>query len=86
MRGRGGEVRVALATEHTEMLIGGLRAEESTMGSADGQRLGRQEVEDVGGCGQSFNPVGGWKAGLKQQGAHNVVSGPDDALGPPILG
>jgi hypothetical protein len=86
MSGRGGEVRVALPTEHTEMLIVGLRAEEGTMGTAYGQRLGRQEVEDVGGCSQSFNPVGGWKTSLKQQGAHNVISGPDDELNPPILG
>jgi hypothetical protein len=46
------------------MLIGGFRTEENTVGAACGQRLGWQDVEDVCGGNQSFDPVGGWKAGL----------------------
>jgi hypothetical protein len=86
MSGYSGEVRVALTIEHTEMLIRGLRTKESTMRSACGQGLGRQDVQNICGRWQSFDPVGGRKAGLKQQRPHNVVSRMDDTLSLPILG
>jgi hypothetical protein len=86
MSGCSGEVRVALTTEHTELLIRGLRTKESTMRSACGQGLGRQDVQNICGCSQSFDPVGGRKTGLKQQRTHDVVSRTDDTLSPPILG
>jgi hypothetical protein len=46
----------------------------------------RQDVEDVCGGSQSFDPVGGWKVGLEQQRAHIVVDGANDMLGLPVLG
>ena len=49
------------------------------------KRLGRQNVEKVGGCLQGFDLVGGREGGLKQKAAHNIVEGTNEALSLTVL-
>ena len=84
MRSGGGEIRVSSAPENTEMIVGGVDAEESEVRSGVSNRLGGQTVE-VGGSGEGLSPVVSRKGGLKEQGAHDIVRCANHALSPTIL-
>ena len=56
------------------------------MWRAGRERFGRQDVEKMGCFLQCFNLEAGEERSLEQKGAHNVISGTDDALSLTILG
>jgi hypothetical protein len=85
MRSGGGEIRIASAPEDTEMIIGGVDAEESEIRSGVSNRLGGHTVEEVGGSGEGLSPVVSRKGGLKEQRAHDIVCCANHALSPIIL-
>jgi hypothetical protein len=66
MRSGGGEIRIASAPEDTEMIVGGVGAEESEVRSGVSNRLGGQTVEEVGDSGEGLNLVVSRKGGLKE--------------------
>ena len=68
------------------MVIGGCLAEKGEVWSGFLQRLGGQNVDEVGGYLQCLNPKGRWEGCLEQKGTHNVVDGTNDALSLTILG
>jgi len=83
--GGGRQVRVAFAAKDAKVVVGGHGAKEGSVWCGEPERLGGQNVEKVGGCLQSFDPVGGWKGGLKQKAAHNIVEGTNEALSFTVL-
>jgi len=83
--GSGRQVRVTFATKNAKVVVGGHGAKEGSVWCGEPERLGGQNVEKVGGCLQSFDPVGGWKGGLKQKAAHNIVERPNEALSLTVL-
>ena len=42
-------------------------------------------VEEIGGGMKRLNPIDGWQAALKKQGAHNIINGAKSALGFTVL-
>jgi hypothetical protein len=84
MRSGGGEIRVSSAPENTEMIVGGVDAEESEVRNGVSNRLG-QTVEEVGGSVKGLGPVVSWKRGLKEHGAHDIVRCANHALSPTVL-
>ena len=85
MGGSGRQVRVTFAAKDAKVVVGGHGAKEGSVWCGEPERLGGQNVEKVGGCLQSFDPVGGWKGGLKQKAAHNIVEGTNEALSLTVL-
>ena len=85
MGGSGRQVRVTFATKDAKVVVGGHGAKEGSVWCGEPERLGGQNVEKVGGCLQSFDPVGGWKGGLKQKAAHNIVERTNEALSLTVL-
>ena len=81
----GRQVRVTFATKITKVIIGGRGAEEGVRRPRL-EHFGWQNVKQVSGCLQSFDPVRWKKRSLEQKGAHNVITGMDDALGLTVLG
>ena len=80
------QVGVAFATEDAKMIIGGRSPKKGMVRGGGSNRLGGQNVDEVGGCLQGFDPEGGWKGCLKQKAANNIVDGTDDALSLTVLG
>jgi hypothetical protein len=85
MRSGGGKIRIASAPEDTEMIVGGVGAEDSEVRSGVSNRLGGQTVEEVGGSGQGLSPVMSRKGCLKKQRAHNIVRCANHVLSPTVL-
>ena len=85
MGGGGRQVRVTFATKDAKVVVGGHGAKEGSVWCGEPERLGGQNVEKVGGCLQSFDRVGGWKGGLKQKAAHNIVERTNEALSLTVL-
>ena len=85
MGGGGRQVWVTFAIKDAKVVVGGHGAKEGSVWCGEPERLGGQNVEKVGGCLQSFDPVGGWKGGLKQKAAHNIVERTDEALSLTVL-
>ena len=81
----GRQVRVTFATKITKVIIGGRGAEEGVRRPRL-EHFGWQNVKQVSGCLQGFDPVGWRKGSLEQKGAHNVVIGTDDVLSFIVLG
>ena len=50
------------------------------------QRLGGQNVDEVGGCLQRLDPKGRREGCLEHKGTHNIVDGTNDALSLTVLG
>ena len=80
------QVGVTFATEDVKMIIGGHSPKKGMVRGGGSNRLGGQNVDEVGGCLQGFDPEGGWKGCLKQKAANNIVDGTDDALSLTVLG
>jgi hypothetical protein len=57
--GSGRQVGITFATEDTEVVVGGRSAKESGVRCRGPKCLGGQNVEEVGGCLEGFDPVGG---------------------------
>jgi hypothetical protein len=85
MRSGGGEIRIASVPKDTEMIVGGVGAEESKVRSGVSNRLGGQTIEEVGGSGESLSPVVSRKGGLKEQRAHDIIRYANHALSPTVL-
>jgi hypothetical protein len=56
----GGHVRVTLAAEGTEMLIGGGCTEQGVMRARCADGLGGETIQQVCGCVETLNPVASW--------------------------
>jgi len=80
------EVRVALATKDTKVLICWRGAKQSLMWGEVVECLGWEDIQQVS-CGmEGFNPEGGWSGRLKQKRANNVVGSTNYALNFTVLG
>jgi len=84
--GGGRQVRVTFAAKDANVVVGGHGAKEGSVWCGEPERVGGQNVKKVGGCLQSFDPVGRRHAGLEQKRAYNVVGGTNYALSFTILG
>ena len=85
MTGSGSHVGVAQATKDAEMSIGRWRAVQGHVGHGHAQRLGWQEVQEMGGGVQDLDPVRGRQTCLEQERADDVVGGTNDPLSSTVL-
>ena len=85
MRGSGGEIGVAGASEGSEVMIGWMSAIEREERSAHVQRCGGEAIYEVGGSSKCIGPVGGGHGRLEEQGAGDIVGGAKHAFGFAIL-
>jgi hypothetical protein len=63
--GCGRQVRIAFATEDSEVCVSRRCAKEGKMRRGEAKSLGRQNVNQRSGCGESLDPVGRRHGGLK---------------------
>jgi hypothetical protein len=64
--GSGGEkIGVAFTPKNSVVVIGGLDAKQSKVGSGEGKGFGGENVEKLGGHAESGNPKGGWDTCVK---------------------
>jgi hypothetical protein len=78
--GFGGEIRIAGATKHAQVLIGG---GDVWTGHAD--HLSGEVVQQICGGVEPFYPVASWKRSLKKQWMQHIIDGGKDALGFTIM-
>jgi hypothetical protein len=81
----GGEIRIACATKHTQVLIGGGNSMEGEVWTGHDDRLGGEAVQHICGNVEPFYPVMSQNRNLKKQGTHHIIDGAKDALGFTIL-
>jgi hypothetical protein len=63
--GCGRQVRIAFATKDSEVCVSRWCAKEGKMRRGEAKSLGRQNVNQRSGCGESLDPVGRRHGGLK---------------------
>ena len=80
MFGDGGLVRVAETSKDTEHAI-----VETDIGDGELDGLRGAYVNEMGGGGQGFRPIGRWHRGLKKECACNIVKGADGTFGLAVL-
>jgi hypothetical protein len=85
LRSSGSGVRVTSAPEDT-MIVARRGTEESIVRSQSRGSSGRKTVEEVGGGMEALGPEARGQRGLDQEGAHDVVRGPNHALSLAVLG
>ena len=85
MRGSGGEIGVAGASEGSEVVIGWMSAIEREERSAHVQRCGGEAIYEVGGSSKNISPVRRGHGGLEEQRASDIVGGAKHAFGFAIL-
>jgi hypothetical protein len=73
MRCLGGEVGIASATEHPQVLIGGGDIVESNIGAGFADRLARKMVQQICGNVEHIYPVANWERSLKKQGVNHLI-------------
>jgi hypothetical protein len=81
----GGDVGITLAAEDAKMVIGRGTTIKRKVGGGVVEGAGRVEVEKVCGGVKCLNPIGRRKAGLKKQGANDVVDRAQDTFDTTIL-
>jgi hypothetical protein len=86
MRSSGSKIRVASAPEDTKVSVSGRGTEESVVRSRSERSGGRKTVEKVGGGVKALGPEARGQGGLDQKSAHDIVRGPNHALGLAVLG
>jgi hypothetical protein len=85
MRCLGGEVGIAGATKHSQVLIGGGDTVESDIGVGCADRFAGKTVQYICGSVEPFYPVASRGKSLKEQGANHVINGAESTLGFTIL-
>jgi hypothetical protein len=85
MGSSGGKIQVASAPEDTKVSVSGRGTEESVVRSRSGRSSGRKTVEKVGGGVKALCPEARGQEGMDQKSAHDIVCGPNHALGLAVL-
>jgi hypothetical protein len=85
MRCLGGEVRIACATKHSQVLKGGGDTVESDIGVECADRLAGKTVQQICGSVEPFYPVVSRERSLKEQGGNHVINGAESTLGFTVL-
>jgi hypothetical protein len=85
MRCLGGEVRIAGATKHSQVLIGGGDTLESDIGAGCADRFAKKTVQQICGSVEPFYLVASRERSLKEQGANHVINGAESTLGFTVL-
>jgi hypothetical protein len=80
VNGFSGEIRIAGATEHTQVLIGGGDSMDGEVWTGHDDRLGGEAVQRICGGVEPFYPVGSRNRSLKKQGTQHIINGVKDAL------
>jgi hypothetical protein len=74
------EIRIAGATKHAQVLIGGGDSMEGDVRTGRVDRLCGEVVQQICGGVESFYPVASWKRSLKKQETQHIVDGANDTL------
>jgi hypothetical protein len=85
MRCLGGEVGIAGATKHSQVLIGGGDTVESDIGAGCADHFAGKMVQQICGSVEPFYPVASRKRTLKEQGVNHVINGAKSTLDFTIL-
>jgi hypothetical protein len=85
MRCLGGEVGIAGATKHSQVLIGGGDTVESDIGAGCMDRFAGKTVQQICDSVEPFYPVASRERSLKEQGANHVINGVKSTLGFTVL-
>jgi len=80
VRGSGGEIGVAGASEGAEVAIGWMSAIEREEWSAHVQRCGGEAIYEVGGSSKSISPIRRGHGVLEEQGASDIIGGAKHAF------
>ena len=81
----GGGVRIARTPEDMNVVISRRGTEKRVVRSGSRGSSGRKAVEQVGGSVKALSPEAWRKRGLKQKGAHDIISGANHPLSLAIL-
>jgi dihydrofolate reductase len=85
MRCLDGEVGIAGATKHSQVLIGGGDTVESDIGAGCADHFIGKTVQQICGSVEPFYPVASQERSLKEQGANHVINGAESTLGFTVL-
>jgi hypothetical protein len=85
MRCLGGEVGIAGATKHSQVLIGGGDTVESDIGAGCMDHFAGKTVQQICDSVELFYPVPSRERSLKEQGANHVINGAESTLGFTVL-
>jgi hypothetical protein len=85
MRCLGGEVGIAGAIKHSQVLIGGGDTVESDIGVGCVDHFAGKTVQQICGSVEPFYPVASRERSMKEQGANHVTNGAESTLGFTIL-
>jgi hypothetical protein len=80
-----GEVGIAHAAEHTQVLIGGCDTVKGDIQAGDADCLARETVQQVRSSWESVDPVASRHRSQKEQGADHVIDGAKSALSFTVL-
>jgi hypothetical protein len=81
----GGEIGIAGATEHAQVLVGGGNSVEGDVWTSHAGHLGGEAVQLICGVVEPFYPIASRNRSLKEKGAHHIVNGVKNALDFTIL-
>jgi hypothetical protein len=81
MRCLGGEVGIAGATKHSQVLIGGGNTVESDIGAGCADHFAGKMVQQICGSVEPFYLVASQEISLKEQRANHVINGAESTLG-----
>jgi hypothetical protein len=85
MKCLGGEVGIAGATKHSQVLIGGGDTVESDIGAGCTDYFAGKTVQQICGSVKPFYLVASWERRLIEQGANHVINGAESTLGFTVL-
>jgi hypothetical protein len=85
MRCLGGEVGIAGAIKHSQVLIGGGDTVESDIGAGCVDHFAGKTIQQICGSVEPFYPVTSRERRLKEQGANHVINGAESTLGFTVL-
>jgi hypothetical protein len=77
----GGEIGIADAIEHEQVVIGGGDSMEGDIWTGPADRLGGEMVHQICGSVKPFYPVVSRNGSLRVQGAQHIINGKKNALG-----
>jgi hypothetical protein len=86
VRSSGSDVRVTGTTENTEVIIARRGTKESLVRRGSWGGIRRKAINQVGGGIETLNPKAWRHRSLDQEGAHDIVRGPNHALSLSVLG
>jgi hypothetical protein len=85
VRGSGGEIGIAGATEHVQVLIWGGGIVEGDIWTSHSDRLAGEAIQQICGGVKPFYTIVSQNRSLKKQGAHHIINGAENVLGFTIL-